>query len=45
MSEVLYPAEAMEHFAGDNDHGNHEFYSTIMLVPMALAASTCVWRS
>ena len=35
----------MEHFTGDNDHGNHEFYSIIMVVAMALAASTCVWRS
>ena len=32
----------MEHFAGDNDHGNHELYSIIMVVSMAIAASTCV---
>ena len=25
LSEGLLQAEAMEHFAGDNDHGNHEF--------------------
>ena len=25
FSEGLLQAEAMEHFAGDNDHGNHEF--------------------
>ena len=32
--EGLLQAEAMEHFAGDNDHENH------MVVAMALAAST-----
>ena len=31
----------MEHFAGDNGHGNHEFLSITMVVAMALAASTC----
>ena len=31
--------------AGDNDHGNHEVVSNIMVVAMALAASTSVWRS
>ena len=25
LSEGLLQAETMEHFAGDNDHGNHEF--------------------
>ena len=25
LSEGLLQAEAMKHFAGDNDHGNHEF--------------------
>ena len=25
LSEGLLQAEAVEHFAGDNDHGNHEF--------------------
>ena len=25
LSEGLLQPEAMEHFAGDNDHGNHEF--------------------
>ena len=45
MSEGLLQAEAMQLFAGDNDHGNHEFKSIIMVVAMALAASTCVWRS
>ena len=25
LSEVLLQAEAVEHFAGDNAHGNHEF--------------------
>ena len=43
MREGLLQAEAMEHFAGDNDHGNHEFLSIIMVVAMTLAASTCVW--
>ena len=32
----------MEHFVGDNDHGNHEFESIIMVVAMELAASTCL---
>ena len=45
LSEGLLQAEAMEHFAGDNDHGNHGFYSIIMVAAMALATSTCVWRS
>ena len=35
----------MEHFAGDNDHGHHEFKLIIMVVAMPIAASTCVWRS
>ena len=35
----------MQLFAGDNDYGNHEFQSIIMLVAMALAASICVWRT
>ena len=30
----------MEHFAGDNDHGNREFLSIIMVVAMASPAST-----
>ena len=25
LSEGLLQAEVVEHFAGDNDHGNHEF--------------------
>ena len=25
LSEGLFQAEAVEHFDGDNDHGNHEF--------------------
>ena len=25
LSEGLLQAEAVEHLAGDNDHGNHEF--------------------
>ena len=43
LSEGLLQAETVEHFAGDNDHGNHAFESIILVVPMALAASTCVW--
>ena len=27
LSEGLLQAEVVEHFAGDNDHGNHEFYN------------------
>ena len=35
----------MEQFAGDNDNVNHEFLSIIVVVAMALSASTCVWRA
>jgi len=42
LSEGLLQAEAMEHFAGDNDHENHEFISISMVVAMALAARTCL---
>ena len=44
LSEGLLQTEAVEHFAGDKDHGNHEFESIIMVVAVALATSTCVWR-
>ena len=39
----IIKAEAMEHFAGDSYHENHEFLTIIMVVAMALAASTCIW--
>ena len=42
LSEGSLHAEAMEYFAGDNAHGNHEFQSIIMVGAMAIAASTCV---
>ena len=35
----------MEHFADDNDYENYEFSSIIVVVAMALPASTCVCRS